>query len=160
MAGLLCGPVDTFPVPMRQLPRQSNSPGSSERGESPRWEWRVRTERPRIWLDQSRVKWLREKVAGKSVEDVQALAGPSTEGLALTYVITGDEAAGRAAIDKALTDRSEYRWVGASQVAIAYDWCHPLLLSAEKSRMRDTLVREGRKEVANRRSSLTTTGGR
>ena len=115
------------------------------------WEWRVRTERPRIWLDQSRVKWLREKVAGKSVEDVQALAGPSTEGLALTYVITGDEAAGRAAIDKALTDRSEYRWVGASQVAIAYDWCHPLLLPAEKSRMRDTLVREGRKEVANRR---------
>jgi len=115
------------------------------------WDWQVRTSRPRIWLDEGRIRWLREKVKGKSADEIKTLAGPSTEGLALAYVITGDQASGRAAIDKAFADRQAMRATGATPRAITYDWCYPLFTSAERSRMGAMLVSDARKEMSNRR---------
>ena len=100
------------------------------------WNWEIRKERPRIYLDDARLAWLRKKVEGKSVAEVKALAGPSAEGLALAYAITGDKASGRAAIERAMPITQGTRFVQGMTLGIVYDWCYPLLSDAEKATVR------------------------
>ncbi len=110
---------------------------------------RIRAEHPRIYLNESRVEWLQAKTAGKSIEEVKALAGTSTEGLALVYAITGDEASGREAITRALKLSGNR---GVATMAIVYDWCYTLLSDAEKKAMRDAAIPVCKTQISTGRS--------
>jgi heparin/heparan-sulfate lyase len=97
---------------------------------------------PRVYLRPTDIRHLKEKVASPEFqplwERVQADAEKSAVSAALVYVITGDEAAGRAAIEGALsalrasTDArvfdEPFHWG-----ACVYDWCYDLLTSEEKA---------------------------
>ncbi len=104
----------------------------------------IRRDHPRIYLNEGRVKWLKSKVDGKSLDEIKALAGTSVEGLALVYVITGDEAAGRGSIDKVKGLMADGRRPGEVATAICYDWCYPLLTAEEKKDFAAYLVKRGR----------------
>lgn len=101
--------------------------------------WQVKKDHPRIWLDEAKIAWLREKVAGKSVEEVARLAGPSATGCALVYQITGDRDIGRKAVEEAL-GRGRLSSRSAPDVAICYDWCYDLLSDEEKKTLQENLI--------------------
>ena len=129
----------------------------------------IRADHPRIWIDAKKTTWLKEKFKGKSSDEVQQLAGPSIIGLALTYVITGDEKWGRKAIEKALAPQvdpgSKYKDLNSiegrsksrdiqrhnADQAICYDWCYPLLSAAEKANFIAQLVPTMKKSLAYKR---------
>ena len=115
------------------------------------WRWDVREDRPRIYLDAGRLEELRAKVKGKSLAEVKALAGTGAEGLALVYLLAGDEASGRAAIAAAMpiADRGGYHL--ATRLAIVYDWCRPLLTEDEGKRARAWMAGTIRDQLANTR---------
>src|SRR5262245_6010953 len=82
----------------------------------------VRASHPRIWIDDAKLAWLREKVRGKSKAEVAELAGGSLPGMALAGLITNDADLCHAAFEKHVTRRtSETR---LHHLAIFYDWCH------------------------------------
>jgi heparin/heparan-sulfate lyase len=123
----------------------------------------VRADHPRIWLDRDRVSWLRKKVAGMTADDVAKRAGRSVPGLALTYVITGDERWGREAVALALGPFTPGGTKDAAQkrnsiqpllfqLALAYDWCHPLLSAEDKARLRELMPPLMRREMASGRT--------
>lgn len=125
----------------------------------------IRSEHPRIWIDAQKTAWLKEKCKGKSIKEIQELAGPSITGLALTYHITGEEKWGRIAISQALGklidpgspyfDLNTPDGIGkrnsiqSSLVdqAICYDWCYPLLSPEEKTEFRNLMVPQMRKNI-------------
>lgn len=100
---------------------------------------KVRSERPRIWLDEERIGFVKAKVEGKSLDEIRKLAGTSAQGRALAYVITGDRATGREAVEMALKmtggGHREYE-----ARALVYDWCHDLLAADEKAALLATLA--------------------
>ncbi len=104
------------------------------------WRWDVRTERPRIYLDVERLAFVRAKVAGKTSAEVNALAGTGVEGLALAYVLTGEEASGRAAIEQALAGATGFNANAATPLAIAYDWCGPVWTPEERTKAREWMA--------------------
>jgi len=110
---------------------------------------KVRAEHPRIWLDKDRLAFLRKKVEGKSLDEVKTLAGTSATGLALVYAITGDEATGKAAIEKVRGTRGS---PAVEAMSLTYDWCYPLLSSEDKKAFRETLVKQGRDLMAFKRN--------
>jgi hypothetical protein len=130
---------------------------------------KIRTDHPRIWIDATKTAWLKNKCKGKSVEEVQKLAGTSIAGTALTYLITGDEKTGRSAISRALdkqvdpgsnfkdlnTPDGENKRVhiqsSLTEKALCYDWCYPLLSEQEKTEFRNLMVPDMRKRVAFKR---------
>lgn len=113
---------------------------------------------PRIWVDTDRLHWLKEKCAGKTAEEVYKLAGPSIVGLALTYLITGNEDYGRKATNQSLNkyvdpgskfkdldspdgeNKRVHIQPGLVDQAICYDWCYPLLTSEEKKEFLDLII--------------------
>lgn len=130
----------------------------------------LKAEHPRIWIDAGKTAWLKEKCKGKSVAEVQQLAGTSITGLALTYLITGDKNSGHQAIAKALAKRvdegSKYKDLNSSdglnkrihfhapltEQALCYDWCYPLLSDQEKTEFRDLMVPDMKKRVGFKRA--------
>jgi hypothetical protein len=95
----------------------------------------VSTEHPRLFLRPARLRLLRREKERASLrwEQFDALmAGgapmpePGFAG-ALYYQITGDKAAGRKAIEWALTPPADLR-----QMALVYDWCQDLLSDADR----------------------------
>ncbi len=129
----------------------------------------IRAGHPRIWVDDNKLAWLKEKCKGKSVEEVQNLAGTSISGLALTYLITGDEKTGRKAISKALDKKADpgsgfsdlntpdgenkrvHIQSSLSEKALCYDWCYPLLSPMEKTGFRNSMVPDIKKRIAFKR---------
>lgn len=125
----------------------------------------IRPDHPRIWIDADKARWLKEKYRGKTADEVGRLAGPSIVGMALTYVITGDEDWGRKAIARALAPpvdpgsrhrdldskegRSKSRDIQRSLAdrAICYDWCYPLLSRDEKDLFVAQMLPEMKKAV-------------
>lgn len=108
---------------------------------------RVRADHPRIWLDPSRVEWLRAKVRGQSGEAVAKAAGASAPGLALTSVATGDARWCRAAFEsRTQAAAQEYH------LALLYDWCHAQLSAEERATLRAVLVPQMDAEMKNGRS--------
>jgi len=125
----------------------------------------IRESRPRIWIDNTKLGWLRQKYAGQSSEEVQKASGASIVGLSLAYVITGDKKWGRKAIEKAIGARvdtgSEYKDLdskeGRSKTrsiqadladrAICYDWCYALLTEKEKVTLRDLIKEDMKKRI-------------
>jgi len=110
---------------------------------------KIKATHPRIYLDEQIVKGLKGETKGKSVEEVRALTGQSAEGLALAYVITGDEKTGKEAIAKckAAAGRRNTR-----TEAVIYDWCYPILSDADKSEMREDLIKAMKSAMATPRS--------
>jgi hypothetical protein len=115
------------------------------------WDWQIRHDRPRIWLDASRMAWLREKVKGKRLNELKEMAGPVSGGMGLVYLLTGDEEMGRAAIRLALFNAEQRGWASLAPVAMTYDWCHPLLTPDEEAGMRGMLAAEILRRLANRK---------
>jgi heparin/heparan-sulfate lyase len=131
---------------------------------------KIRNTHPRIWVDAEKLLHLKEKCKGKTAQEIEALAGPSTVGLALTYVITGDESFGRQAIhralDKPVNPGSGFNDLNSSDGenkrihfqstltdrALCYDWCYNLLTSQEKVELRDKIVPEMKKHIAFKRA--------
>ncbi|MHC4713960.1 MAG: hypothetical protein ACYTAN_11935, partial [Planctomycetota bacterium] len=106
----------------------------------------IRDSRPRIWLDEAGIARLKKKVEGKTLEEIRDLAGPSAVGKALVYVITGDEASGREAIEAALEiDAGRDR---EALIAVCYDWCHPVLTAEERTTLGERLVEASRQRMA------------
>jgi len=101
---------------------------------------KIRDSRPRIWLDDGRVAWLKKKMAGKSAGEVRTECGSSTEGLALAYLITGDARTGREAVQKVLEGSGRAGKASVATGAIVYDWCYPLLSGEEKKTIRDRAI--------------------
>jgi heparin/heparan-sulfate lyase len=99
---------------------------------------KIRQSHPRIWLDDSRVAWLKKKTAGKSLAEVKSACGGAVEGLALAYVITGDRQSGRDAVVQAIAFD---KWTNMRTMAVVYDWCYPLLSDGEKKSMRDRMIK-------------------
>jgi len=114
------------------------------------WDWRVRQGRPRIWLDDARMALLREKIRGKSAEEIEAMAGTSEPGLALTYLLTGNKDAGRLVIERTWQHGEKNGWQHMRTPALCYDWCHDLLSREEKARFRALFVEECCKRIAMR----------
>lgn len=129
----------------------------------------IRSKHPRIWIDQNKIVWLKEKCKGKSTAEISNLAGPSSIGKALTFVITGDEKIGREAITMALGKtvelgskfadlmsadgkhiRNSFQHTLVHQ-AICYDWCYPLLTSEEKKTFQSILIPGARRYIDNKR---------
>ena len=112
---------------------------------------KIRGEHPRIWLDDAKVKWVRDKMAGKSPGEIKALCGTSIVGKSLAYVITGDKEIGREAIDRTIA-------IGMPQpsdmerIAVCYDWCYPLLAPGEKNTLTMWMTEYAKKSIANERS--------
>lgn len=129
----------------------------------------VRGERPRIWLDPANLETLRQRWQAVAPEDIRSRAGNSLEGRALAWLITGNAAWGREAVDSALAGRvdpgSTFRDLdspdgvnkrdavqpSAAQLAIIYDWCYPLLTAAERAALRNAIVPEMRRLMRNPR---------
>ena len=125
----------------------------------------IKSEHPRIWLDADKTAFLKEKCSGKTVAEVQKMAGPSIAGMALTYHITRDEKVGRMAIEKALskyvnqgspypdlnTSDGENKRVHIQATladrALCYDWCYPLLTAEDKTKFKDLMLVEMKKSV-------------
>lgn len=130
----------------------------------------IRADHPRIWMDANKTAWLKEKCKGKSVAEVQKLAGTSIAGVALTYLITGDEKTGHAAISRALdrqvdpgsnfkdlnTPDGENKRVhiqsSLTEKALCYDWCYPLLTPQEKTDFHNQMVPDMKKRVGFKRA--------
>jgi hypothetical protein len=125
----------------------------------------IKSEHPRIWIDSEKMEFLKAKCEGKSIEEIQEMAGTSIAGIALTYLITGDEKTGREAIEKAL---SKYVDPGSNfsdlntfdgenkrvhiqsslvEKALCYDWCYPLLTQNEKTEFRNLMVPDMKKRM-------------
>ncbi len=105
--------------------------------------YKVYTEHPRLFLRPARLKLLRRERERKSLrwDQFNTLVGanapfPET-GIAnaLYYQISGDRAAGRKAVDWALTGKDLY------QVTLVYDWCQELLSPGEKTRLEAAIKR-------------------
>ena len=129
----------------------------------------IRADHPRIWIDTQKLQWLKEKCKGKTVEQVQKLAGTSIEGLALTYLITNNEKTGQRAINLALgkpvNEGSLYQDLNSSdgenkrihfqapltERSICYDWCYPLLSKAQKSEFSNLMVPDMKKRISFKR---------
>jgi|GEM_PF-5378267 len=107
---------------------------------------KVREARPRIWLDAERVDWLKEKMKGKTLDEVKALAGSSTTGKALVYVVTGDEKSGREAVEAARAASDNERNIAT--MAVCYDWCHALLSEADRKAFAGRMIESGKKLIA------------
>lgn len=107
----------------------------------------VRADRPRIWLTPERVEALKAKYKA----DPGPVSRNSPGERALRYVLTGNAAEARAAIDHImkfdLSDKvlfkdvasDPYRW--GSFIPIIYDWCHDEMTEEER---REFLARYGR----------------
>lgn len=113
---------------------------------------------PRIWVDSDKSVWLKQKCKGKTSAEVYQLAGPSIAGLALTYLITGDENYGRQAISRSLNKhvdpgsgfkdlnspdgQNKRVHIQSSLVdqALCYDWCYPLLSAEQKLALRNLMI--------------------
>lgn len=131
---------------------------------------KIRNTHPRIWIDAEKLWQLKEKCKGKTAQEVEVLAGPSIVGLALTYVITGDESFGRQAIHRALdkpadpgsgfndlnsADGENKRVHFQSTLtdrALCYDWCYNLLTSQERAELRGKIIPEMKKHIAFKRA--------
>ncbi len=125
---------------------------------------------PRIWIDADKLNGLKEKCKGKTSKEIEELAGPSIVGLALTYVITGDESYGRAAIHRALdkhvdpgsgfsdlnTPDGENKRIHFQSTltdqALCFDWCYNLLSATEKVEFRNKMVPAMKKHIAFKRA--------
>ncbi len=117
-------------------------------------EYRVYKEHPRIWLDEGRLKRLTRDAERNTVRWQrlqQLVADDQTEerilALALTYRAGGVEAAGREAVELALTSAGDLR-----QRALVYDWCQPLLDERQREKLLNFLI-EGIRD-AQQRSGL------
>ncbi len=103
---------------------------------------RVPPGHPRVYLRPTNLPDLKEKVASPQFhqlwEDVRGAASDTPICAAFVYLVTGDKAAGRSAIDGALTAlksstdarvfEEPFHWG-----ACIYDWCYDLLTSQEKA---------------------------
>ena len=116
-----------------------------------KWLWQVRDTRPRIYLDAGRLAWLKGKIQGGSPSEIKALAGTSAEGRALVYALTGDEASGREAIERAMKIADGGGYYQATTLAIVYDWCRPLFTADEAERALRWMVNTIREQLANTR---------
>jgi len=110
----------------------------------------IRAEHPRIWLTDAKIKWLREKTAGKSVEEIRTLSGSSIIGKSLAYVITGDEQTGRQVVDRVMKI-ARPSGNDMEGMAICYDWCFPLLSADEKKAMQERMADFCGKAIKNER---------
>ena len=131
---------------------------------------KIRNTHPRIWIDAEKLQQLKEKCKGKTAKEVEALAGPSTVGLALTYLITRDERYGKQAINQVLdkpvdpgsgfydlnsADGENKRIHFQSTLtdrALCYDWCYNLLTSQEKAELHGKIISEMKKHIAFKRA--------
>lgn len=131
---------------------------------------KIKAGHPRIWIDANKTSWLKEKCKGKSVEEVQKLAGNSIAGTALTYLITGDEKTGRNAISRALNkyvdpgsgfkdlnssdgeNKRVHLQSSLTDMALCYDWCYPLLSDQEKTEFRNLMVPDMKKRIGFKRA--------
>ena len=109
----------------------------------------VRAAHPRIWIDDAKLAWLREKVRGRSKEEVAELAGGSLPGMALAGLLTNDAALCRSAFERHVGKRTgEGRLY---HLALLYDWCHAHLTAAEKTKVTSILVSQMERDMQNGR---------
>jgi hypothetical protein len=101
-----------------------------------REDFKVYTEHPRLLLKPQRLKLLRRERERKSarwqqfellVQGKAAMPEPAFAD-ALMYQVSGDEAAGKRAVDWALASGSDLR-----QLALVFDWCQPLMSEPQKA---------------------------
>lgn len=130
----------------------------------------INNNHPRIWVDANKIIWLKSKCKGKSVEQVKQLTGNHFVGLALTYLITGDEKTGRTAIANALekytnsgsihfdldspdgeNKRVHFQSILADR-ALVYDWCYPLLTANDKAEFIKLMVPDMKKHIGFKRA--------
>lgn len=116
----------------------------------PQAEYRVYNEHPRIWLEQDRLGRLqrdseRDTASWRRLVDLVADPGQLRESAfaqALVFQASGDEAAGRAAIDWAL-DAAQRKFSQPGdlrQGSLVFDWCQPLLTTDERQKLVNGLV--------------------
>ena len=106
----------------------------------------VRPSHPRIWLDDARVAWLKEKTKGQSAADLVGFAGPTAPGHALASLASGDPAPCHAALSAKRPDNAPLY-----HVALLYDWCHAHLSEPEKKQLRALLVPTMEEDMKNGR---------
>lgn len=130
----------------------------------------IKPTHPRIWIDDNKITFLKNKCLGKTSSEVLQMAGHSITGMALTCLITGDEKIGKMAIEKALgkyvnpgssypdlntpdgeNKRVHYQPTLVEQ-ALCYDWCYPLLSVEEKLAFRNSMVPKAQKHIDFRRA--------
>jgi hypothetical protein len=101
-------------------------------------EFKVYNDHPRLLLNERRLRLLRRERERQSPrwQQLQALVTGKAQmpeagfALALFYIVSGDKAAGRRAIDIASRNNTDIR-----QTAIVYDWCHDLLTEADQAKI-------------------------
>ncbi|MBL8231498.1 MAG: hypothetical protein JNL98_23585, partial [Bryobacterales bacterium] len=118
-------------------------------------DYRVYTEHPRLLINARRLRLLRRERERKTLrwEQFDTLITGNAEmpekgfAWALHYLTAEDAATGKQAIQWALGPAADLR-----QIAIVYDWCHPLLSETQartlESKLADLLRRERRDTVA------------
>lgn len=106
----------------------------------------VRASHPRIWLDDARVAWLKEKTKGQSAAALVAYAGPTAPGHALASLASGDPAPCHAAFSAKRPENAPLY-----HVALLYDWCHAHLSDQEKKQLRAILVPRMEEDMKNGR---------
>lgn len=103
----------------------------------------IRADHPRIWIDPARLAWMREKVKKKHAIEIEALAGDTGAGLALTSLLTGDGALClRAFAAPALRHHAE----------LVYDWCYAHLGREQKQILRARIAANIEETMATRRA--------
>jgi heparin/heparan-sulfate lyase len=97
---------------------------------------------PRVYVRPSDLAHLKEKIASPEFqpvwEEIRDAAGKSPVGAAFVYLVTGDRASGRSAVEGALAalkSSTDARTFGQPfhWAACVYDWCYDLLTSEEKA---------------------------
>lgn len=106
----------------------------------------VRASHPRIWLDDARVAWLKEKTKGWGVEETTTAAGSTAPGYALAAIATGNPAPCHATFTMLRPANAPLY-----HLALLYDWCHAQLSAEEKAKLRALLVPKMEEEMKNGR---------
>ncbi len=124
-------------------------------------EFRVYTEHPRLILTTQRLRLLkrereRESQRWRQFDLLVKGAGAWPEpgfALALYYAVSGDQAAGKRAVEWALGPADDLR-----QLALVYDWCQPVLSSKESAalaaKIRQLIQKRTGNDIATRRDRI------
>jgi hypothetical protein len=131
-------PALLFAAMMLALPDAADAQTAGASRSSSAVDYLIDGERPRLLLPQRRLRLLRRERERETVRWVQFqtyMAGGAEmpeKGFAgaLYYIISGSQEHGRDAIAWALGQGADTR-----QVALVYDWCHPLLTPSQAARL-------------------------
>ncbi len=123
------------------------TPAQNPKSDIPVEDVKVYTDHPRIFLKERHLRLLKRERERQSMRWVQfeALVKGGAQmpepgfSLSLFYMVSGDAAAGKRAVEWALSPNADTR-----QTAIVYDWCQPLLTPAQSKALTAKLVAAAR----------------